>query len=130
MKYILIASFCFAASPAFSQKEIKIDDAQNHAGETVKICTKICGGKSIANASDTLTLLDAGKPYPDAPLRLVIKNDGQKEFTGDIVNYYKGMNVCVTGKIELYKGKPEITITDKEMIFEQMKDQIDLHEPR
>jgi hypothetical protein len=75
-------------------------------------------------------LLDVGKPYPDAPLRLVIKGNAQREFTGDIVKYYKGMDVCISGKIELYKGKPEIVITDKAMIFEQMKDQIDLQEPK
>ena len=96
------------AVSAFAQKEIKIEEAKNHSNETVKICTKIYGGKSIANALDTLTLLDAGKPYPDSPLRLVIKGNAQREFTGDIVNYYKGMNVCISGKIQLYKGKPEI----------------------
>lgn len=130
MKCILITIFCFTVVSAFAQKEIKMDDAINHAGETVKICTKIYGGKSILNARDTLTLLDAGKPYPDAPLRLVIKGKVQREFTGDIVKYYKGMDVCISGKIELYKGKPEIKITDKAQIFEQMKDQINLQEPK
>ncbi len=130
MKYILIICFWFTAVSAFAQKEIKINEAKNHPGETVKICTKIYGGKSIANSLDTLTLLDVGKPYPDAPLRLVIKGNAQREFTGDIVKYYKGMDVCISGKIELYKGKPEIVITDKAMIFEQMKDQIDLQEPK
>ena len=130
MKYILITILSFTVASVFAQKEIKIDEAENHPGETVKICTKIYGGKSILNARDTLTLLDAGKPYPDAPLRLVIKGKAQSEFTGDIVKYYRGMNVCISGKIELYKGKPEIKITDKAQIFEQTKDQIDLQEPK
>ncbi len=130
MKSTLIFVFCCIAITSFAQKEIMIDDAKNHAGESVKICTKIYGGKSIINARDTLTLLDVGKPYPDAPLRLVIKGKAQREFTGDIVNYYKGMNVCISGKIELYKGKPEIEVTEKSQIFEQMKDKVDSHEPK
>lgn len=130
MKYILIATFCFTVVSAFAQKEIKIDEAKNHPGETVKVCIKIYGGKSILNARDTLTLLDAGKLYPDAALRLIIKGKAQSEFTGDIVKYYKGMNVCISGKIELYKGKPEIEVTDIDQIFEQTKDQIDLQEPK
>ncbi len=75
-------------------------------------------------------MLDAGKLYPYAQLRLVIKGNAQREFTGDIVNYYKGMNVCISGKIQLYKGKPEIVITDKVMIFEQIMDHIDLQETK
>ncbi len=130
MKFILITIFCFTVASAFAQKEIKIDEAKNHPGETVKICTKIYGGKSILNARDTLTLLDAGKPYPDAPLRLVIKGKAQSEFTGDVVKYYRGMNVCISGEIKLYKGKPELEITDKAQIFEQTKDQIDSQEPK
>lgn len=130
MKYILISILCIAGITTFAQSEIKVEDAKNHAGETVKICTKIYGGKSIANARDTLTLLDAGKPYPDAPLRLVIKGKAQGEFVGDIVKYYQGMNVCISGKIELYKGKPEIHITEKAQIFEQMKDKVDSKEPK
>ncbi len=130
MKSILILIFSFTVSSSFAQKEIKIDDAKNHPGETVKICTKIYGGKSILNARDTLTLLDAGQPYPDAPLRLVIRGQAQREFTGDIVKYYKGMDVCISGQIKLYKGKPEIEVTDKAQIFEQMKDLINLNEPK
>ncbi len=130
MKSILISILCTIGFTTFAQNEIKVDDAKNHPGESVKICTKIYGGKSIINSRDTLTLLDVGKPYPDAPLRLVIKGQAQNEFTGDIVKYYSGMNVCVSGKIELYKGKPEIQITKKAQIFEQMKDKVDSHEPK
>ncbi len=130
MKYILFSILCITGIATFAQREIKVDDAKNHAGETVKVCTRIYGGKSIANARDTITLLDAGKPYPNAPLRLIIKGKAQGEFTGDIVKYYRGMNVCVSGKIELYKGNPEIQITEKAQIFEQMKDKVDSHEPK
>ena len=28
-------------------------------------------------------------------------------------DYYKGMDVCITGKIELLKGKPQIAITEE-----------------
>ena len=86
--------------------------------------------KVQVNSRDTLILLDVGKPYPDSPLRLVIKGHAQNEFTDDVVNYYKGMDVCISGKIELYKGKPEIQITEKAQIFEQMKDKVVSHEPK
>lgn len=95
-------------------------------GETVRICTKIYGGKFLER--DTLTLLNAGGFYPDAPLTLVIRANARKEFNKP-EEYYKGSEVCVTGKIELFKGKPQIEITTKEQLIENLKDHTD-EEPK
>ncbi|MEP7252222.1 MAG: hypothetical protein ABI683_07570 [Ginsengibacter sp.] len=122
MKKLIVLIFCCATFTAFAQKEVKVDDAKNHAGEQVKICTKIYSGKSIANSRDTLIFLDAGAAYPASPLRVVIKGSPLKEFKGDILKYYKDKAVCISGTIEMYKGKPEIQITDKSQIIEQMGD--------
>ena len=123
MKPVLTALFCLATFPVFAQKEIKIDDAKNHVGDTVKICTKIYGGKFLEK--DTLTLLNAGAYYPDAPLTIVIRADARKEFNTDPVTYYKGLEVCITGKIELFKDKPQIVINTKSQIVDHVKDHID-----
>jgi hypothetical protein len=128
MKNILIAISCLATFSAFAQKEIKINDAKNHLSDTVKICTKIYGGKFLEK--DTLTLLNAGGYYPDAPLTIVIRADARKEFNINPVEYYKGMEVCVTGKIELFKDKPQIVVTTKSQIVDHIKDHIDIIEPK
>lgn len=36
--------------------------------------------------------------------------------------YYRGAEVCVTGKIELYRDKPEIEVTSKDQLVEEIKD--------
>jgi len=123
MKNILIAILCLTAFSSYAQTEIKVDEAKNHVGENVKICTKIYGG--IFLQKDTLTLLNAGAYYPDAPLTIVIRAEARKEFKNDPVEYYKGAEVCVTGKIELFKDKPQIVITNKDQIVEQLKDHTD-----
>jgi len=122
MKHILITIFCLSAISSFAQTEIKIDDAKNHVGDIVKICTKIYGGKFLEK--DTLTLLNAGGYYPDAPLTIIIRADALKEFNNP-VSYYKGMIVCVTGKVELFKNKPQIVVTTKHQIVEQGNDHTD-----
>jgi DNA/RNA endonuclease YhcR with UshA esterase domain len=38
---------------------------------------------------------------------------------GTDVESLQGKNICVTGKIALYKGKPEIVVTTKEQIREK-----------
>ena len=39
--------------------------------------------------------------------------------------FYKGKEVCITGKIELYKDKPQIVVTSKSQIVEQIIDKVD-----
>jgi len=122
MKYILVAILCISCTASFAQQEIKVDDAKNHVGENVKICTKIYGGKFFER--DTLTLLNAGAPYPDAPLVVVIHGEARKLFNNKPEEYYKGAEVCITGTVELFKEKPEIIVTNKDQIVEQLKDHI------
>ncbi|MEO7294106.1 MAG: hypothetical protein ABIW34_13440 [Ginsengibacter sp.] len=130
MKYILLAIIIAIQIPAYSQSEIKIDDAKNHIGETVKICTKIYGGKFLETAKGTPTFLNAGGSYPNAPLTLVIWADARKEFKNKPEEYYAGKAVYVTGKIELFKDKPQIVITKEEQIQEIINDKLEIKEPK
>jgi hypothetical protein len=126
MKNILTALLCFIMISAFAQTEIKVDDAKNHIGETVKICTKIFGGKFFEK--DSLTLLNAGGFYPDAPLTIVIRGKLRDEFNKP-EEYYKSAEVCITGKLEMFRERPEIVIFKKDQIEEQLKDHTD-QEPK
>lgn len=110
---------CLSAFGSYGQKEIKVEDTKNHIGETVSICTKIFGGKFFE--TDTLTLLNAGGYYPNAPLTIVIRAGARKEFNKP-EEYYKGAEVCVTGKIEMFKNKPQIEVTSKTQVVENFKD--------
>ena len=122
MKFILMIILSISCTVSFAQQEVKVDDAKNHVGENVKICTKIYGGKFFER--DTLTLLNAGAAYPDAPLTIVIHGEARKAFNNNPEEYYKGAEVCITGTIELFKEKPQIVVTNKDQIAEQLKDHI------
>ncbi len=100
---------------AAAPKVITIEEAPKHVGEMVKVCTKIYGGKYI-ESSKAPTLLNAGADYPDNPLTLVIWSDKRANFKNPPEVFYKGKDVCVTGKVQLYKGKPEIVVTAEEQI--------------
>lgn len=112
-----------------TQNEIKIDDVKNHVGETVKICTKIYGSKFLETAKGTPTFLNVGGNYPTAPLTLVIWADARKQFKNKPEEYYAGKSICVTGKMELFKDKPQIVITKEEQIREIIIDKLEVKEP-
>lgn len=45
--------------------------------------------------------------------------------------YYHGAKVCVTGRIGIYKDKPQIEISSKNQITEMLKDKTDIdNEPK
>lgn len=82
---------------------IKIEDVDKHIGEKVTIVSKMYGYKAL----DGLTLIDLGAENPDQLLTVVLR--------GKAVDAYKDLNlktISVTGKLVLYKGKPEIIITE------------------
>ncbi|KAI9452613.1 S1/P1 nuclease-domain-containing protein [Russula earlei] len=98
---------------------IPVEDASKHEGETVKICTKIYGSKYLETAKGKPTFLNAGAKYPNSPLTLVIWDDNRSHFKNAPDTYYDGKSICVTGKIEMFKGKPEMVLTDESQVVVQ-----------
>ncbi len=60
MKNIIILILCFLSVSSFAQTEIKLDDVQNHVGDSVKLMAKIYSGKYLENVERTPTFLDVG----------------------------------------------------------------------
>jgi hypothetical protein len=72
MKSIIILILCFLSLSSFAQIQIKLDDVQNHVGDSVKLMAKIYSGKYLENAENTPAFLDVGGKYPHEKLTLVI----------------------------------------------------------
>ncbi len=88
-------------------KAIDIKDAANHIDEYAKVCAVVYGYKAL----EGLTLVNMGASYPDQPMTVVLKGAAK-----DLAASIDGKTVCVTGKIILYKGKPEIIVSDPDML--------------
>ena len=113
-KLALVLFIAFASAKAFSQTTIDIKDAAKHIGENVTICSKVFGGKYLDQSG--ITFLNVGGNYPDALLSIVIKGDDRKKFKDAPEVAFKDKNVCITGTLIDYKGKPEIAVTDPAQI--------------
>lgn len=118
MKYLLIILFTAFTLTAFAQQEIKLEEVKNHIGDSVKLMAKIYGGKYFETANNAPTLLDVGAHYPEAPLTLVIYGDVRKQFNNPPETFYTGKKEWITGKVELYKNKPQIVIRNTNQIYD------------
>ena len=112
---ILIIALFFT-STVFGQKEIKVEEARDNVGDTVKICTKIFGAIVNDNSKGDGTYLFAGGNYPDASLTLLIRNENRRFFDYKPEKDLKDRTVCITGRIELVKDKPQIFISKQSQI--------------
>lgn len=107
---------------AVEKKEIidaSVDGLEQYEGKIVKVCTKIYGTKFLDNNGGKPTFLNAGGAFPNAPLTILIWGDNRKNFKNAPEKYYDGKNVCITGKVVIYKGKPEIIVTKEDEIVVQ-----------
>ncbi len=118
----LAALALLLAFTAMAQQEITIDQLDKHIGDSVKICTKIYGGIYLDRSKGSPTLLNAGGTYPNAPLTILIRDEARKKFSLGPSGkeapevFFKDKEICVTGKLILYKEKPEIVVYDEKQI--------------
>jgi hypothetical protein len=97
-----------------SSVTIDIKDSSKYEGKLVYTCGKVYSTKVIK--SNGMILMNVGGEYPDAPLTIAIFSNSLKNFDANPEEYYMGKNICVSGKIKMYKGRPEIIINTKHAI--------------
>jgi hypothetical protein len=129
MKYLLTTIFAGFTIVSFAQKEIKISDARNHIGDSIKIFGKIFGGKYLEAEKGSPTFLSLGGPFPHSFLPILVWDDARKLFKKAPEEYYRGVLVCITGKIQMFNQKPLIIVTNPNQIQEIIIDKFSVNFP-
>ncbi len=90
-------------------------EASNHIGENATVCGMVSSGyyASASNGSPTFINLDGR--YPNQQFTIFILGKDRHNFNSP-ERSYNGENICVTGLITQYKGKPQIKVTNKSQI--------------
>lgn len=101
-----------------AQKQIKLDEASKNIGDSVSTCGKVFSARYFEGSQDAPTLLNLGAAYPNQLLTVVIYGEARKLFKEAPEVFFKDKNICVTGKLTLYKEKPQIIIYKPEQISE------------
>ncbi|HAO46185.1 MAG TPA: hypothetical protein DCQ97_04625 [Chitinophagaceae bacterium] len=101
-----------------AQTSIKLEDVKQHIGDSVTVCGKVEDLRYFESSKNSPTFLNIGGKYPNQLLTVVIWGDVRKQFKKS-PDDLKNKEVCFTGRIILYKDRPEIVIEKPEQLVEQ-----------
>lgn len=117
----------FATGPAVAQRaatsaeRIADHQASRHVGEVAMVCGYVAGGYYAVSAQGQPTFLDFGQGFPGEVFRVVIWGAERSKFKEPPEQSYNRRQVCVTGKIQLERGKPEIVVKDPaQLVLDQL----------
>ena len=105
-----------AASTVWAEgTRITADQAKEYIGQTTTVCGTVASAKFAKWAKRKPTFLNLGAPYPKQVFTVVIRGDDRAAF-GEPEKSYAGKNICVTGLIKSFRGKPEIAASSPSQI--------------
>lgn len=100
----------------YNELTVALEDVKKHVGDSVRVCGKIFSARYLQNNERKPTLLNVGAPYPNQLLTIVVYGDDRRNFDEAPETFYRDKDVCVTGKVELFYDKPQISIRSKDQI--------------
>jgi hypothetical protein len=107
--------FIFIAAAVTAQTTIKPEDVSKHIGDSVTVCGKVYGMRFFENSKNKPTLLNIGAKHPDQLLTVVIWENVRALFITK-PEELQDKEICITGRISLYKEKAQIVIDRPEQI--------------
>ena len=114
MKFIYLL-FAFSFSFSSAQQKISDADVMKHINKEVVYCNKVYGNY----VSKKVVLLNLGAKYPDQKLTVAIFQSDWKKFSYKPAEFLKDKTICVSGKLIMYKDKPEIIVNHPKQITVQ-----------
>lgn len=115
---VLLAGVLVSSVLAQANKKIPAAQSAQHVGETVSVCGYVASTRYLSSSRSKPTFLNFDKPYPDQDFTVVIWPEDRQKF-GDPETKYLHKGICVTGKITLYRGSPQIVAKTADQIKEQ-----------
>jgi hypothetical protein len=94
------------------------EEAAQHVGENATVCGQVASATYAVKAMAAPTFLDLGKPYPNQAFSAVILGTDRAKFGAPEVSL-REKQVCVTGEIFLFQGKPEIILRDAKQLSDR-----------
>jgi hypothetical protein len=103
------------APPPESPPVLRVDQAAGHLGEIATVCGVVASANHLSRSARKPTFLNLDRPYPEHLFTVVIWGKDRAAF-GRPEATLPGRRICVTGLVELHKGRPEIVASVPEQL--------------
>jgi hypothetical protein len=117
--YALILSSLLTASIVLSADTILPEDAINHVGQQATVCGNVSSTHFSSRSKGQPTFINLNRPYPNQIFTILIWGSDRSNFPGAPENYYRSKRICASGKIQQYRGTPEIIVRRANQIREE-----------
>ena len=112
-KFLLIVALLFGSlSLAYAQETISPEDAATFIGQQKTVCGTVSNAHYATNRKGQPTFINLDKPYLDLIFTVVIWGSDRSKFEKPPETLYSGKEICVTGMIQSFQGKPEIIVKE------------------
>ena len=98
---------------------IQSEQAQEHIGEVNTVCGLVASARYVDSDPARPTFLNFDRPYPNQTFAVRIPGPSRAGFNEPPEVLFNEKTVCVTGRIEEHRGKPEIVVEDPSQIVIQ-----------
>src|SRR6266404_4529314 len=112
---VTLALILLAFGPVPQHQKLSASEAKDHIGEIATVCGNVVSSRYAASTKGQPTFLNLDKPYPNQIFTLVIWGSNRSKFGRPEVEYNE-KRICVTGKISLFRGVPEVVVDDPRQI--------------
>tara|TARA_B100002003_G_scaffold226838_1_gene233950 strand:+ start:95 stop:466 length:372 start_codon:yes stop_codon:yes gene_type:complete len=110
---IIAALVCIA----FAQEQsIASDKAIDYVGEYVTVCGEVVSAHFANRSRGKPTFLNIDEPYPRQTFTVVIWGNNRNKFGGNPENTLLWKDVCVTGRVEIFRGVAQVTAKSSDQI--------------
>ena len=105
---VLACPIAFSQPQLVPQPTLTTAEAAQHVGENRTVCGEIVNTHVAETSHGTPTFIDIDQPWPNQVFDLVIWGDRK----ADVGDFPRSGKICASGKIVLYKNRPEIFLQD------------------
>jgi len=85
-------------------------DAKNHIGEQATVCGQVASERTATGSRGEPTFINLDAAYPNQIFTILVWGEN-RESVGPLPS--DGERVCATGRIQEYRGVPEIVVKSK-----------------
>jgi hypothetical protein len=109
--FVLPALVCLL-SIAYAQETITPEDAAKFIGHQKTVCGTVASAHFAAKVKGQPTFINLDKPYPNQIFTALIWGSDRSKFEKPPETLYSGKEICATGMIQSYQGRPEIVVKE------------------